>query len=113
MVSAIALTMSLKAVRARLVERAQDWRWSRSRAHLRWTRMMEVPRWHPSRSASLNFSDLLASDPEPDLFARLRAAARFGRPPGDDGFLAAIERPTRRPFKPSKRGPKPAAPEGH
>ena len=48
--------------------------------------MMEVPRWHPSRSASLNFSGLLASDPEPDLFGSLRAAERFGRPLGDDGF---------------------------
>ncbi len=47
-----------------------------------------------SKERFLNFSDLLASDPEPDLFGRLRAAERFGRPLADDGFLAAIKRLT-------------------
>ena len=40
-------------------------------------------------------------------------AERFGRPLRDNGFLAGIERLIGRPLKPSKRGPKPAASEGH
>jgi len=35
---------------------------------------------------------LLASEPEADLFARLRAAESIGRPLGSNRFLAAIER---------------------
>ena len=58
-----------------------------------------------------HFADLLASEPEADLFARLRAAESIGRPLGDDRFLARIERRTGRSLKPGKRGPKPSAPE--
>ena len=60
-----------------------------------------------------NFADLIASEPEAevDLFGRLRAAESIGRPLGDDGFLARLERLTRRSLKPGKRGPKPSEPE--
>jgi hypothetical protein len=34
--------------------------------------------------------DLLALEPEADLFERLRAAESIGQPLGDDGFLAGI-----------------------
>jgi len=57
------------------------------------------------------FADLLASEPETDLFARLRAAESIGRPLGNDRFLARLERLTRRTLKPGKRGPKPHEPE--
>jgi hypothetical protein len=42
-----------------------------------------------------------------DALARLRAAESFGRPLGDGGFLAWIERATGRRLAPEKRGPKP------
>jgi putative transposase len=41
--------------------------------------------------------------------ARLRAAESVGRPLGDEGFLAWIERVTDRRLAPRKRGPKPRA----
>ena len=66
----------------------------------------------PIRERYPRFADLLASEPEAELFARLRAAESIGRPLGNDGFLARLERLTRRAFKPGKRGPKPLAPEG-
>jgi putative transposase len=43
----------------------------------------------------------LASEPEADLFDRLRAAESIGRPLGNDRFLARIERLTGRDVKPA------------
>jgi putative transposase len=99
--------VSLNPVRARLVERAQDWRWSSTRAHLR-GRDDGLTALAPIRDRFPRFADLLASAPEQDLFERLRAAESIGRPLGNDRFLAGIERLTGRSFKPGKRGPKPS-----
>ena len=98
--------VSLNPVRARLVERAQDWRWSSTRAHLR-GKNDGLTALAPIKDRFPNFADLLATEPGVDLFARLRAAESIGRPLGDEGFLAKIERLTRRRLKPGKRGPKP------
>ena len=65
----------------------------------------------PIKDRFPRFADLLASEPEADLFDRLRAAESIGRPLGDDRFLARIERRTGRVLKAGKRGPKPTAPE--
>jgi hypothetical protein len=53
------------------------------------------------------FADQLASEPEADLFERLRAAESIGRPLGGNRFLARAERLTGRLLKPGKRGPTP------
>ena len=66
----------------------------------------------PIRNRFPHFADLLASEPEADLFGRLRAAESIGRPLGNDRFLAGIERRTGRALKPAKRGPKSSGPEG-
>jgi putative transposase len=102
--------VSLNPVRARLVERAQDWRWSSTRAHLR-GKDDGVTALAPVRDRFPDFAGLLASEPEADLFASLRAAESIGRPLGDDRFLARLERKTGRVLKPAKRGPKPSAEE--
>jgi len=57
------------------------------------------------------FADLLTTEPDTDMFARLRTAESVGRPLGDDDFLARMERLTGRSLKPGKRGPKPSRPE--
>src|ERR1700722_3304180 len=103
--------VSLNPVRARLAERAQDWRWSSTRAHLR-GKKDGLTALAPIRERYPRFADLLASEPEPELFARLRSAESVGRPLGNDGFLTRLERLTRRTLKPGKRGPKPSEPEG-
>jgi putative transposase len=100
--------VSLNPVRARLVERAQDWRWSSTRAHLR-GKDDGLTALAPIRERFPRFGDLLAVAPEPELFDRLRAAESIGRPLGDDRFLDRIERLTGRRLKPGKRGPKPKA----
>jgi putative transposase len=102
--------VSLNPVRARLVERAQDWRWSSTSAHLR-GKDDGLTALAPIRDRVPRFADLLASDPEQDLFGQLRAAESIGRPLGDDRFLSRIERRTGRVLKPAKRGPKPLEPE--
>ena len=103
--------VSLNPVRARLAERAQDWRWSSTRAHLR-GKEDGLTALAPIKDRFPRFADLLAGEPEAELFARLRAAESIGRPLGNDGFLSRLERSTRRALKPGKRGPKPLAPEG-
>src|SRR5438094_585899 len=80
-------------VRARLVERAQDWRWSSTRAHLR-GKDDGVTALAPVRDRFPDFADLLASEVEADLFASLRAAESIGRPLGDARFVARLERKT-------------------
>jgi putative transposase len=97
--------VSLNPVRARLVERAQDWRWSSTRAHLSGKDDGITVR-APVKERIHDFADLLAATPEADLFSRLRAAESIGRPLGDDRFLARIERLTKRLLRPGKRGPK-------
>jgi len=102
--------VALNPVRARLVQRAQDWRWSSTRAHLR-GKDDGITALKPIRDRFPHCADLLASEPESGLLERLRAAESIGRPLGDDRFLARLERLTRRPLKPGKRGPKPSEPE--
>ena len=84
--------VSLNPVRARLVERARDWRWSSTRAHLSGkndgiTALRAGPRaLSPLRRPARRRAR------EADVFDRLRAAESIGRPLGDDRFLARIER---------------------
>jgi putative transposase len=101
--------VSLNPVRTRLVQRAQDWRWSSARAHLR-GKEDGLTALAPIKDRFPRFADLLESEPESEPFARLRAAESIGRPLGTDVFLARLERLTRRTLKPGKRGPKPSEP---
>lgn len=98
--------VSLNPVRARLVGRARDWRWSSTRAHLTGKDDGLTAR-APIKERFPNFAGVLASAQEPKAFARLRAAESIGRPLGNDRFLARIERQTGRRVRPGKRGPKP------
>jgi putative transposase len=98
--------VALNPVRARLVGRAQDWRWSSTRAHLT-GKDDGVTARAPARERFPDFAQLIAVEPDAAAFARLRAAESVGRPLGDDRFLARLERTARRRLKPRKRGPKP------
>jgi putative transposase len=97
--------VSLNPVRARLVARAQDWRWSSTRAHLT-GKDDGITARAPIRERFPDFADLIAFA-DAESFTRLRAAESIGRPLGDDRFLAKIERATKRRLTPRKRGPKP------
>jgi putative transposase len=102
--------ISLNPVRARLVERAQDWKWSSTRALLR-GKDDGLTALKPIKEIIPDVAGLLATEPEQDLFDSLRAAESIGRPLGNDRFFARIERLTGRVLKPGKRGRKPSEPD--
>jgi putative transposase len=93
-------------VRARLVARAQDWRWSSVRAHL-YGRDDGLTTRGPVLERFAPFREFLAESGDGDAVARLRAAESVGRPLGDRSFLARLERLAKRALAPRKRGPKP------
>jgi putative transposase len=99
--------VSLNPVRARLVKRAQDWRWSSARAHLG---LAEdgVTDVRPALSRFPRFADLLDETADAEALDLLRQAESVGRPLGSPAFLARIEKRLSRPLAARKRGPKPA-----
>jgi len=102
--------VELNPVRARLVRRAQDWRWSSARAHL-----------GGRDDALVSVAPLLDLVPDWRAFLRgglseaeheaIRAGERTGRPLGSPGFVARLERRLKRPLARQKPGPKPKAAE--
>lgn len=103
--------VSLNPVRARLVRRARDWRWSSVRAHLagKDDALVTV---RPLLDRVAHLGDLVATrsgEVSPQEFVALRAAETIGRPLGDDAFLTHIGQRLGRPVRPAKRGSRPAA----
>ncbi|HEY1798301.1 MAG TPA: transposase [Stellaceae bacterium] len=101
--------IALNPVRARLVGRAQDWRWSSVHAHLA-GRDDGLTAVAPLLARYPDFAAFIESDPDEPAFERLRRAESIGRPLGDDAFVDRLETLTRRPLRPGKRGPKPTTP---
>jgi putative transposase len=102
--------IALNPVRARLVERPREWRWSSVQAHLA-AREDGVTTLAPALGRYPDFAALIASGPDEAAFERLRRAESIGRPLGDDRFVAKLEALTSRVLKPGKPGPKPSRPE--
>ena len=98
--------VSLNPVRARLVGRARDWRWSSVRAQLG-GRDDGVTAVAPVRQRFPDFADFLSEEADAGTIERLRRAESIGRPLGNRKFLDTIERTTQRLLRPARRGPKP------
>jgi len=98
--------VSLSPVRARLVARAQDWRWSSVRAHLS-GRDDGLTTLAPVLERFAPFRAFLEEAPDRDTVERLRAAESIGRPLGSKAFVARLEKLSGRTLRPAKRGPKP------
>jgi len=97
-------TVSVIPVRARLVERAADWRWSSVGAHLT-GKDDRVVRVAPALERVGNFAAFLAEDFDQDeAWLALRRAESIGRPIGDATWIAALEARTGRTLAPGKRG---------
>ena len=98
--------VALNPVRARLVERAQDWHWSSARAllGLEDDGLTDVA---PARARLARFADLLDADEDVEATERLRKGESVGRPIGSEDFLATLEARTGRRLRPQPRGPKP------
>jgi len=97
----------LNPVRARLVDRPEDWPWSSVHAHLSGTEDGVTTRG-PLETRFPNLAGLLETDQhDSDVHDRLRQAETIGRPLGDPAFLERVESALGRPVAAQKRGPKP------
>jgi len=97
--------VALNPVRARLVERAEDWPHSSARAHLA-GRDDGVAALRPLLDRAPRFADLLQTEADHAAFAALRNSELIGRPLGAPSFLADIERRLGRKATLGKRGRK-------
>jgi len=97
--------LALNPVRARLAERARDWRWSSTRAHVTGADD-DLVAVASILARTDRFADLLetAGRDEPARFAALRRAEITGRPAGAPDFVADIERRLGRSITPRPRG---------
>ena len=103
---AAARYVELNPVRARLAAHPQDWRWSSARAHLA-ERDDGVVKVAPLLSRAQDWAAFLSGDPEPQVFAAIRAGERTGRPLGDADFTQALEHRLGRVLARRKPGRKP------
>ena len=103
---AAARYVALNPVRARLVERAEEWPWSSARAHLA-GRDDGLVKAAPLLERYGDFGSFLECEEDPAATRVLRMAESTGRPAGNGDWLAEIERKTGRSLAPKKRGPKP------
>jgi putative transposase len=83
--------VSLNPVRAGLVARARDWRWSSAGAQIS-GREDGVTARAPVRGRYPDFAAFLSEEAEADIIERLRGAESVGRPLGDRKFLDTVER---------------------
>ena len=99
--------VALNPVRARLVERAQDWPWSSALAHMG-EGADPLVTTAPVRERYGDFAAFLG-DPVADevTWKALRMSETSGRPLGSAEWLDTLEAKTGRTLKPQKRGPKP------
>lgn len=101
--------VALNPVRARLVERAEDWPWSSTRAHLAGDDD-HVVKVAPALERVGDFAAFLGEPFDEALsYAALRKAESVGRPIGSSEWLADMEARTGLALRPQKRGPKPKA----
>jgi putative transposase len=99
--------VALNPVRARLAERAEDWRWSSTRAHISGEGNGHVD-VAPALERVGNFAAFLGEAfDEAMTYAALRKAESVGRPVGSKEWLEDMEAQTGLVLAPVKRGPKP------
>lgn len=99
--------VALNPVRAGLVGKAADWRWSSARVHLGLLDEDGLTLSEPVLSRYPDFAALIAAGEDEALSMRLRKAESIGRPLGERAFLQGLEARTGRRFTPARRGPKP------
>jgi len=98
--------VALNPVRARLVERAEDWAWSSVRAHLAGEDDTLVA-VHPALERYGDFAAFLGSPADyTESWQMLRRAETTGLPIGVREWIEEIEKRTGRVLAPQKRGPK-------
>ena len=98
--------VELNPVRARLVRRPRDWRWSSARAHLA-GRDDGIAKVRPLLDAVGDWRAFLGDEPEAAMLESLRRHERTGRPLGSAAFVAGLEARLGRELRPRRPGRKP------
>jgi len=102
---ATARYIELNPVKAGMVKRPEEYRWSSATAHLQGEDDILV-KAGPLLAIAGNWQELLASDLAEQEYERLRRHERSGRPLGNDTFLAKLEKMTTRVLRKQRPGPK-------
>lgn len=97
--------VALNPVRAGLVGRARDWRWSSASAQLG-LGGDGITAVDATRERIADFSALLAEAENEEATMRLRRAETIGRPVGSADFVERLESGYDRRLRPAKRGPR-------
>jgi len=101
--------IELNPVRAKLVEKPEDYRWSSAKAHLR-GKDDGLVRVSGVGKMVRNWHEFLSSPVEEEMLEKLRGHSSTGRPMGGEGFLKTLEAVSGIPantFIKRKPGPKP------
>jgi len=96
----------LNPVRARLVKRAVQWRWSSVHAHLDPDKGDGMTDCAPMLERVPDFAAFLDAGEDEAASSILRRAETIGRPLGNAAFMEQIESLSGRDLRPKKRGPK-------
>jgi putative transposase len=96
--------VALNPVRARLVERARDWRWSSVHAHLGLTADDGLTATAPVMERFPDLAARIEAGEDEAMSPRLRRAETIGGPLGDAAFVPGLERRTGRTLAPARRG---------
>lgn len=97
--------VELNPVRARLCDRADQWRWSSARARIAGD---HDPLVDPDLlERLLPGCGVVEPDPEESTCETIRLHTRTGRPLGSEGFMERLESITGRTLRPARPGPKP------
>ena len=94
-------------VRACMVDRAEDYRWSSARAHCGFLSDPLLDGDLPQGRFIENWSAWLSGEEAPDVERRIRTRTVTGRPCGTEDFVKDIEAVVGRSLSPGKRGRKP------
>jgi putative transposase len=97
--------VSMNPVRAKLVERAEDWRWSSVASHLS-GQDDELVKVAPVLERYGDFATFLAQEDDSVAFKGLRQSETTGRPLGSEAWMDKISSMAGRDLRTKKRGPK-------
>jgi len=100
---AAARYVEMNPVRAHLVRRARDYRWSSAAAHLR-GRDDALVRVAPLRKMAGDWRKFLAEATTPEIIETLHSHERTGRPLGSERFVAKLEKRLHRTLRRGKPG---------
>ena len=102
---ATARYIELNPVKAGIVKRHEEYRWSSAKAHLQGEDDILV-KVGPLLGIIADWQGLLTSDLSEEEYKTLRRHERSGRPLGSDDFLSKLEKLTSRVLRKQKPGPK-------